>query len=61
MAFGRCSILKANDHRQAHTESVKIAHLSDTHLLANGGRLYDQLGFELHHTDTSYTIEIAAA
>ena len=28
---------------------------------AGGARLYEQLGFELHHTDTSYTIEVAAA
>ena len=27
----------------------------------SGLRLYDKLGFTVHHTDTSYTIEVPAA
>ena len=59
MGLGRRLVLAGLDHLHQAGLEWGMLYVDDGN--AGGARLYEQLGFELHHTDTSYTIEVAAA
>jgi mycothiol synthase len=56
--LGRTLTLAGLDHLHRHGLAVGMLYVDGTN--EAGLRLYDKLGFTVHHTDRSYTIEVAA-